>query len=507
MKKILYEKKKILKCLFRMPILLILANLLVLTNISFASLSLSEIVLSKSVFKPGESGTITLTITNLNSSYILEAIGVEISGGPEFTYTGWFSLGNLNPLTSTTIVVPVKVNENAKSAIYPFTIKVYGSTPIIESSSESFRSSRSVAVSVLRKPLLSLEYENTLNENDAFGIKIVNNGGAAKNMRVSVLQPFAINGMDSIYIGDVENSTNILLNLSVASVVEGQNVLQFLFTYDDELGNEINETKNIQIIVKRKIIAMSFTQLSDITSKKDNKVLFKVTNGKRQINDAKLRFIDPNIILKNDDEIKIGDLKADEVKEFSFMAYINLSPGTNNVNATITYIEDGKEKTKNTAIAFTITSFSDVQVYIEAKSPPFRKGEEQTLSVTVANTWDYGIGSLSVGVESDFFDLVNGYGEKYIGTLSRDDYSSAQFKIRIKDDAPSNINITVRVKYRDTLGNLIERKKIYAMKIEDAQQLENNEHNDQLLFIFIGVIIVVVACWFFFRKKKAAIYG
>lgn len=475
---------------------------LMLFGFGFASLSMSAGTLSKASFKPGESGTITLTVTNLDASDIVQATSLEVNGPPEFTYTGSFALGDLNPGTSTTVTIPIKVGASATSSIYIFTIKAYGSIPgQAQSSSQNFRSSTSVAVPVLSAPVLSLGgYAGTFMENGMLSLNIVNNGGAAKNMRLSVLPPFAIYGTDSIYVGEVNGTKSVPLNLSVAAVGEGQSTLSVALLYDDELGNAVSEVKNISLTVKKEITDISVSQVSNIIAKKDNDAVFKVTNDGRAIRDVRLRFSDPNIIVKNGNDISLGDLASGETKQVSFAMHPDISPGVSNVNATLTYVEDGNEKSKSIIVALTINSNSDVQVYLDAKPLPLTKGEEQTLSVTVANTWDYPVESTSVGISGDFFDLLSVQNEQYIGLLKTDDFSSVQFKVKMHSDAPSYANLTVSVKYKDAFGNFVQKDKQIPLNIAERPAEQGS------VLPYVGGAAVLIAIYLlFFRKKKPTV--
>ncbi len=177
--------------------------------------------------------------------------------------------------------------------------------------------------------------------------------------------------------------------------------------------------------------------------------------------------------------------------------YTELLPGTRNVNAYLSYSENGEEKIKSIKITFNVSSDSDVQVLLEAKPIPLTRGQEHTLSITVANTWDYPIESTLVKIEGGFFSLMSVQNEQYIGLLSNDDFSSVQFKIAVNDDAARENNLTVYVKYRDGSGQWVEKRKIIPVTISEKQGTQNNTPA-----LLIGAAAVVIAAAYFFLRRK-----
>lgn len=470
--------------------------LLAIMNVAFAIISVSANA-SKSVLKPGESGVVTLTISNVDASDSINGMSVTVYGTPEFTYKSSISVGDMSPGTSTSVSFPVTASGDAASGIYIFDIKVQGFVETASGNNLNYKSA-SVPIYVLSKPLLLIkDYRSDFSENEIFNFTIRNEGGIAENARLMVLSPFAISGSNEVFLGSIENEKEVSLALDVSGVNEGQNTLSISFVYEDELGNEVNDTKNVSITVKKERADISFSQLSEISARKDNNARFMVVNGDKAVKDVRLKFQDQNIIVKNGDEIEIGDLGSSEQKELAFTMHPLISPGTSNVNATLTYVEDGKVKSKSISVALTVTSDSDVQVFIEAKPLPLTSGTEHTISITVANTWDYQIESTSVKIEGAFYELISVQNEQYIGLLGKDDFSSVQFKVKIDDGASRESNLTIRIRYKDSFGNFVERTKNVPLAIAE-KKIEQN----YALPVAAGAAAIVAAWFFFFRRKK-----
>ncbi|MBU0586652.1 hypothetical protein KJ780_04000 [Candidatus Micrarchaeota archaeon] len=474
--------------------------MILMFGFSYAAISISSVSTSSSVYKPGESGAITMTISNSDASSTIKSVSITAYGVPEFTYKETTSIGDMNPGTSTVISIPITVKNDAKSGIYVFDLKVQGIVTTATESNLNYKSS-SVAIFVLRQPLFTLsDYPSIYYEGDEFPITINNYGGGAKNVRITFQEPFALSGSNEIFISNLSARSNqsLNLNLNVGNVDEGQNTMNISITYEDELGNTEEKTKSLTFVVKKGQTDLVFTQQGEILAKTEGNVQFIVSNSGKALKDLKLKFDQTDFIVKSGNEIKVGDIGAGETKTISFPLYADISPGTVNVDATITYVEDGKETSKSITIPMGISSNSDVQVFLEAKPIPVIKGQEETLSVTVANTWDYQIESVSVRVEGDFYELISVQNDQYIGLLSKDDFSSVQFKVKIKDDAPDEGNLKVYIKYKDPSGIWLEKEKTIPLSIGNMQI----EQPNLVFYGFVVLVLVGIVYYFFLRKKK-----
>lgn len=323
--------------------------------------------------------------------------------------------------------------------------------------------------------------------------------GSVEGLRVSVAPPFAIYGTNEVFIGGLNASTNVLMNLNVVGVSEGGNTLTMIMNYRDELGNDVTENKSVTLTVKKEQTDLVFSQSSDIFSKKNGLARFEVTNNGKDLKDVRLTLDQAGLIVQGGGEIRVGDIASGETKFFEFTLYPDVTPGTQSVAATVTYMEDGVEKTKGISITLDVGSDSDVQVFVDAKPLPITRGQDETLSVTVANTWDYPIQSVSVSIDGDFFDLVSVQNEQYIGLLNNDDFSSVQFKVNVKAGAPASGTLNATVKYRDPSGNWVVKKKIIPLPVSDVQAPQQGNG----IFLLVGGAVVLVAAYLlFFRKKK-----
>ncbi len=499
--------------------------MLALLGISSAALSITNITISKSDFKPGESGTITLGISNTAGSDEITGVALTVYGTPEFTYWGSTrSIGDMNPGTSTQITIPIKASADAKSGIYVFEFRLEGYVTTSGESNLNYKGA-STPVQILRKPIFTISgYDSVYREGTPFTFQVNNYGGAAKDVRVKVLSPFSAynnaglypntNAGENIlspfsgyfssydntdlYIPQIDNNYSGSFNLNVVGVSEGQNTIWLGFTYDDELGIERYETKGISLTVKKEQTDLVFSQESEITSRADSILKLKVSNSGKELKDVRLDFDTPGIIPKTGGEIKFGDIATGEEKTVDFPAYVDISPGTKSLNATITYTEDGKEKTKSASITLTVSSDSDVQVLVEAKPLPLSAGQEETISITVANTWDYPIESVSVRMEGDFYQMISVQNEQYIGLLNKDDFSSVQFKVNIRNQSIGDVNLTAYVKYKDPSGNWVQKTKVIPLTVHAKTQAQGVD----ILVYIAGAIALIAVYLIFFRKKK-----
>jgi hypothetical protein len=475
----------------------VLFAILAALGIASAAFSVSGSA-NKAVYSPGEPGVLTFSLSNTGTSTLANAI-LEVSGSSEFQYSSTFNVGDMNPATGTTITIPIRSRAATPSGIYIFNIKVYGNEIESDGTRPLNYKEASVPVYVLNEPVLFIDnYSKYINESQNFKFTIMNTGGAASKVRVGVLEPFSLIGANEYYAGSLTNSTTLSLPIDVSDAPLGKNTLQLTLTYQDELGNQVTDTKDIGISVNKESPDISITQASKMTARANSQVHFTVKNGPRPLSDVKFAFDNDSLLLGSGGIVRVGDFAANEQKDVVVGIYPDIQPGTSSTPLTITYTDNGRVKTYSTKAVLTVDSDSNVQVYLESKPSPVVAGGEHTFSVTVANTWDYQISSTSVKISGDFFDLQNVQDEQFIGLLKAEDFSSVQFKIRAHANTTANGTLTVRVKYKDPFGNFVERTQDIPVQVTAAQQQEGGI----LPILLVLALVVGGVYWFFIRKKK-----
>ncbi|MDD5023357.1 MAG: hypothetical protein PHU63_04275, partial [Candidatus ainarchaeum sp.] len=206
--------------------------LFLIFGLVFSGLSITGVSVSPDPIVPGGYATITATIS---STMTVGTTGSVVSGGDTikqvkllfYSYgavenvPSSILIGDLDPGASTTISVPIKIRDDATSGNYLFKIEATGFVDATSSSgaSEYNEKSATVVLNVINSPLITLETEKTvIGDKENFNLIIQNNGGNAKNLKISVSDEFAIEGTDKVYVGEVEKykEVNFVLDSSNA---------------------------------------------------------------------------------------------------------------------------------------------------------------------------------------------------------------------------------------------------------------------------------------------------
>jgi len=479
---------------------------LCIIGILFSGLTVTDVTISQDSFKPGEQGSISFTAesaatiqTTTSAGTVTSSAGQKITGvsvrfypGNYVTMAEIYELGDLDAGTSVDISVPFTVDEDAISGIYTIIIKARGI-----SDGNSIEKNSIASIKIINEPILSIESkDDIIEEGKEAQLVIKNNGGAVSKLRIKTSGEIAIKGKDEIFVGDVETEKEVAIEFDVGNANDGPNDVEFVITYYNELGQEEEETKTIRLNIKKEDSDIFFVQKSEITSNTESLLELKVKNTGKSIENLKISFPDETIKMKEKEKVDVGDLPSNGETDVSFVVFASLNPGVNNVEALMEWEENGEKKTETIKIPLTITSDSEIGVYLEAKPSPLRAGEQHALTLRISNLGSYTINNVEVEIKSTEFEILDIQTVKYIGEIKNDDYGNIKFDV----NAPENIgteNITILIKYKDQSGEwktttVTEELNIYP---------KESKGNGSLLYIIIALVIVGGVYWKFFRKR------
>ncbi len=497
---------------------------------AFAGLAISDYVVSPTTVEPGGSGYITLTISNPSASDTVDLVTVEVSSAESLGANRKFAVGDLEQGASTILTVPFKSSETLASGVYTVEVKAKGTvqaylynqiTGQYRTSTEVVEKIATIPISVVKKPILSVALSNeNLEDMTAETITITNSGGKAMSVRMQLASPLTgayvctatqytsciavtnpgagFLNQDQIYFGTVEGSAEKPATIDARGVAEGANKLAIQVTYLDEIGNEYIEIKEIPVTVKKGEGDFNFVQQSPITTGKDETLTLTVTNSGDPVQDLQLTFSSDEVVLRGQNKVEFGDLATGESRTVSIPIVASLEPGTNNVQVSLSWAEKGENREGSLTIPLSVTSDSEVGVYLEANPTPLMSGMEHTLSVTVSNLGSYAIQGTTVEFSSEALTLLTVQPEQYIGGLDKDDFSSVQYKVRVNNVAAGNYNATVKVNYKDASGTQITEIKPVVISIT---ALPAQGDGTTTLFIFV-VAVAAVGYWYFRMRKK-----
>ncbi len=478
---------------------------LMLSSIGTAALYVDSFTVSPATLNPGQEGAVSFTIKNVipagsTSTTQLENVQVFYSApaGIEYKSKSPYVVGTISVGGSSLVTVPFKVKNDAKGGAItaPFYISLKDDNAL---------KTVNALISVTNPAILSFSSDHqTILSTDTINLTITNNGGAASRatLKISDDSDFSLLGKTSIYVGDIRDTVSVMVPLDSRNAKEGVNGIQFVISYTDDGGNSMNETKTLSVALKKEKADVVFSQQAPVVAAKDNKLLIKVANTGRALEDFKVYLDDTKIQARQSNQIKLGNLQAGEERDFSIEVFANAQPGVHATSFRLRWVEDDVEKEETISVPIVITSDADTAIFVDAKPTPIVVGGEHTLSVLVSNIGSYKINNVEVSLgDSKELDILNAQKSQYIGGLEADDFSTVQYKARVKTSQPGSYPLLVAVKYKDQSGEWVSKNSSIQLNIRPAEDGVKSADNG-IVPIAIGAVILVGAGYWYFRMRK-----
>ncbi|MCX8195002.1 MAG: hypothetical protein N3G22_02755 [Candidatus Micrarchaeota archaeon] len=485
-----------------------LAVLLVLFGNIWAALAVDSYTVTPSVLRPGEEGAITFSVRNVlpagSTSTISPLENVQVffsaSEGIVFRAQSPFVIGTIESGGSALVSVPFRVLPNAKGGTTTASF-------FISQKDKSDLKTVNAIIKIVNPPIITLTSDRqSLLSTDVINLTITNNGGKAERTTLAIAEGsgFALMGTSEIYLGDVSGTMNIKVPLDSRNVKEGLNSIPFVLTYQQEGGQAASETKYLSVVVKKEKADVIFEQSEKITTAQEDVLKLKVKNIGRALEDFKFYLEDEYIKAKENKLVRLGNLKSGEEKEIMIAVSVDATPGVRNADVTLKWIEDDVEKEERTKVPIFVESDSDVAIFLDAKPTPIIAGGEHTLSVLVSNIGSYKIYNVEVNLpQNEVLELYNAQNSQYIGGLDSDDFSTVQYKIKVRKEEPGVYEVPINVRYKDKSGSWIEKNQSLKIVVRSAAEISKKE-NGNAAWLAAGALVVVgaLAYWYFKIRKK-----
>jgi len=482
-------------------IFVIALALVVLASISFAGISINGYTVSETTYKPGQPGVATVTVTNPLGADRVTSLTLTIDTPFEISLSAAPQLADISAGGSAVVSIPFKVKPDAKPGIYLINAIFKGYSADTSGGSSLVTNTVSIPITIVQTPIFNFNTDNNLLTGiDDVTLTITNNGGAASNVRLGISGNISLYGKNEIYLGDLSNTVTTHLELDSRSASDGPTDMLIVMNYDDELGNPHTVSYPVRMTVKKQKLDVTFIQNSDVITRQETPVTLGIkNNGNTTLMDVRMIFTGNNTIrLKDSNELNFGNIIPGEIATTTVSMFVDLSPGLNRVPTTLTWSEKDVAKTQDIEVPLTISSDADVGVYLEAKPSPLTVGQEHTISVLVSNLGSYPIENVAVSFSSDSLSSLDISKDQYIGSLNNDDFSTVQFKEKVKDVADGQYPVDVKVTYRDQSGE---------WKTKDIQRTVSIYRPpaggfDPIILVPIVLILGVLVWYFKFRKGK-----
>ena len=213
--------------------------LLLMSGYVFAGLTITNYEISGESFKPGSRGTITVYVSNpsacpgapgtCEADHGLGGVAASLYPPPGITMDTRADIGDMSVGSSLFISLPFTIDSDANSGIYRLDIRFYafGETAEIRYTT--------IPITVAYLPEFALTPDNdVLSGIDNIDLTIANNGGTARNVKLTVMEDEAgvvLFGTNEIYIGELADTTNVITNLDSRSATDGPVDVPFVITY------------------------------------------------------------------------------------------------------------------------------------------------------------------------------------------------------------------------------------------------------------------------------------
>jgi len=194
----------------------------------------------------------------------------------------------------------------------------------------------------------------------------------------------------------------------------------------------------------------------------------------------------------------LDELDEDDSEKFNFeiIASPDAELGIYKIPVKMKYKEKNEEEFKEEESLIGIAINSEAELGINLKKPYLIKGKKEKILVEVINKGLSKVKFLEMSVSIDnlkgikFLSQTN----KYIGDIDSDDFDDAEFELIANENAPSQTNLVVLLKYRDSSNKEFIKTETLNLRLysnEEAIKLELISQDNTVLYVCIVAILIV----------------
>lgn len=202
-------------------------------------------------------------------------------------------------------------------------------------------------------------------------------------------------------------------------------------------------------------------------------------------------------------EVSFDEIREDKSKEaeFEIIALSDAKSGVYKIPLQITYTENSQTKTKSSLISITVNSKPIIDV--QPADSLLIKGQEGKIDVKIVNKGLSDIKFLEVEIgNSGVFSLTSS-NKVYIGDLDSNDFDTAEFKAFFKETSPTNLNVPVKIIYKDTFNKEYTEDYTLPLRVytkEQAIQLGLLKKSNTTTYIIVVIVLIII--YIVYRKIK-----
>lgn len=214
----------------------------------------------------------------------------------------------------------------------------------------------------------------------------------------------------------------------------------------------------------------------------------------------------PFVPIGSTNEINIQQLKPNEEQllTFKLIAKPDASSDVYKIPLTLIYSDiDGTVYTKTNIFGITVGGKPELDVILDS-STIYSVNTVGTISVKVVNMGSSDLKFTNVYLQpSANYEIVSSSTD-YLGKIDSDDYGTSQFKIFVKTVKDHNVDIPVKLTFRDAINNEYEQNYNLTLKLYTQEQAEKLgiTKGGSILGILIVIVVIIAAGYYFMKRKK-----
>ncbi|MCX6778247.1 MAG: hypothetical protein NT157_05190 [Candidatus Micrarchaeota archaeon] len=496
----------------------LLAAIALMSLVAYADVSFSAGTVSPSTLQPGVSGSVSFTITNTDTTSAVNGLTLYPSGTGFVFPSSQISVGTIGASGSSTVSVPFAVSQSTQARVYTIEISAYWNAG---TSGVTGYKKISVPVTISNPSVFQISTQPvSAGAGDDFVVKaaIRNTAGMASDARLSINSTsFIARDVSQVFLGDVPQGQDVefQIPLTVSSSTQpGTYSIPVVITYRDEISasqQAVAYMGPVRVVKGVVDFLVDARVDGDIAPGQKIGIAVDIANsGNKKAYSAKVSVSSASagFVALGPSEKSLGDMAPEDNTTVNFDIGISstTSPGYYPITVAISYLNEQGEA--QTAIAKTVGlevgGKPEVLVIASTSPTPVGPGKKYSLSIQVSNVGTTNLKALKVYVKSDVIELFESP-YNFIGTLSIDDYSTAQYEVYTPPSvAPGTHPVEVTLEFMDAYNRKHEITQTAYINIASPSLLaiSNGSGGGPDLITTLVILAIAAALLYFVVYKR-----
>lgn len=210
---------------------------------------------------------------------------------------------------------------------------------------------------------------------------------------------------------------------------------------------------------------------------------------------------------QSSNEVRIDEIQSDDNEKASFdlIVFSDAVSGTYNIPVTVSY-NNGTPILNEPLGLVSVIINAQPKIDISSEESFLIKGTNEKISIKIVNS---GLGNskfLTINLNQISGLEVTSTNSVYIGNIDSNDFDTADFNVFVNTNAPSTINLPVKLTYTDSQNNQVTESKIISIKTYTAKEAMSlglvQGNNTFLIIASIAGALILFLIYRRIRKKN-----